>query len=81
MLVLGLTTGHKVGLLVMAGVFIVFSLVSSFWAPRLNPNYPGRGLSVFVVVSLALFALMIAAVEIFGAEGEEKAGVALLHLL
>jgi hypothetical protein len=80
-LVLGLTTGHKIGLLVMAGIFIVFSLVSSFVVPRRNPNYPGRGLSVFVVVALALFVLMIAAVEVFGAEGKEKAGAALVHLL
>lgn len=81
MLVLALTTGQKVGILVMAAIFIAFALVSAFWAPRLNPNYPGRGLSVFIVVSLALFVLMIAAVVVFGAEGGEKAGAALSQLL
>jgi hypothetical protein len=68
-LLAGLPTGHKVGLLVVAGVFIAFALTSSFLAPRRRPDFPGRaGLSVFVIVSLGLFAAMLIAVEIFGAE-------------
>jgi predicted PurR-regulated permease PerM len=68
-LLLGLTTGHKVGLLVVAGVFVSFALSSSFLAPRLKPDFPGRaGLAPFIIVSLALFAAMLIAVEIFGAE-------------
>jgi Copper binding proteins, plastocyanin/azurin family len=69
-LVLGLTTGHKVGLLVMAAIFIAFALGSSFLAPRRWPGYPGKALSVFVVASFVLFACMIGAVEVFGGESE-----------
>lgn len=69
MLLLGITTGHKVGLLVVAGVFISFALVSSFVAPRRRPDFPGRaGLSVFIIASFVLFAAMLIAVEVFGAE-------------
>ncbi|HXH98055.1 MAG TPA: hypothetical protein VNH40_12690 [Gaiellaceae bacterium] len=69
MLLEGLATGHKIGLLVVAGVFVAFALTSSFVAPRRRPDFPGRaGLSVFVIVSLVLFAAMLIAVEIFGAE-------------
>jgi uncharacterized cupredoxin-like copper-binding protein len=70
-LLLGLTTGHKVGLLVMALILIGFALFSSFVAPRIWPDYPGKGLNVFIVVAVVLFALMIGAVEIFGAEPSE----------
>jgi uncharacterized cupredoxin-like copper-binding protein len=66
-----LPTGHKIGLLTMALIFIVFSLASSFLVPRYRPNYPGRGLSAFIVTCFVLFALMLGAVEIFGAEGTE----------
>jgi hypothetical protein len=62
-----LTTGHEVGLIVVAGVFIAFALVSSFLAPRLKPDFPGpTGLSVFALASVALFVLMVAAVNFFG---------------
>jgi plastocyanin len=71
-LVVALTTGHKVGLLVMALIFIAFSLAASFLAPRYRPDFPGRGLTVFIVASFVLFALMLAAVEVFGAEGQEE---------
>jgi uncharacterized cupredoxin-like copper-binding protein len=72
-LIAALSTGHKVGLLVMALIFIAFALVSSFVAPRLRPDYPGKGLSVFIVGCFVLFALMIGAVEIFGVDSEEGA--------
>ena len=72
-MLLALTTGHKIGLLVMALIFIAFSLASAFLAPRRWPDYPGRFFSVFIVACFVLFALMIGAVEIFGAEGTEKA--------
>jgi uncharacterized cupredoxin-like copper-binding protein len=70
-LLFGLSTGHKIGLLVAAAIIISFALASSFLAPRLRPDYPGRALNVFVVASLVLFAMMIAAVEIFGVESEK----------
>lgn len=76
MLLAGLSTGHMIGLAVVAAVFISFALASSFLAPRYRPDFPGRaGLSVFVIASFVLFAAMITAVEVFGSEGETaKAG-------
>jgi Mg/Co/Ni transporter MgtE len=68
-LVLGgeLPVGHEIGLIVVAAIFIAFALASSFLVPRFKPDYPGpAGMSVFVIVSIVLFALMIAAVNFFG---------------
>jgi hypothetical protein len=75
-LIAALSTTNKIGLLTMALIFIIFSLVASFVAPRWNPNFPGKGLSVFVVTSVALFVLMIGAVELFGVEEEHDAHAA-----
>jgi uncharacterized cupredoxin-like copper-binding protein len=73
-LIAGLSTGHTIGLSVVAAVFIAFALVSSFVAPRFRPDFPGKaGLSVFVIACFVLFASMITAVEVFGAESEAKA--------
>jgi uncharacterized cupredoxin-like copper-binding protein len=73
MLLAGLTTGHKIGLAVVALVFIAFALTSSFVVPRRRPDFPGKnGLSVFVIASVFLFAAMISAVVVFGRESEAK---------
>lgn len=62
-----LSTGHEVGLIVVAAVFIAFALSASFLLPRYKPDFPGpAGLSVFAIASLVLFGLMIAAVNFFG---------------
>jgi uncharacterized cupredoxin-like copper-binding protein len=65
---LALSTGHEVGLGVTALVFILFALASSFLFPRFRPDYPGRGLLAFIVVSFVFFFGMLTAVEVFGAE-------------
>src|SRR2546423_15374822 len=57
----------------MGAIFIAFALSASFLAPRRWPDFPGpNGLSVFVIASIALFAAMITAVEVFGVESEAK---------
>ena len=62
-----LTTGHEVGLIVVAAIFIAFALVSSFLVPRYKPDFPGpNGLSVFAIGSVVLFGLMVAAINFFG---------------
>jgi uncharacterized cupredoxin-like copper-binding protein len=72
-LVAALSTGNKIGLAVVAAVFIAFALTSSFVAPRRRPDFPGpNGLSVFVIASIALFAAMITAVVVLGVESEAK---------
>jgi uncharacterized cupredoxin-like copper-binding protein len=74
-LVAGLSTQNKIALGVTAAIFIAFSLVSAFVAPRRNPDFPGRGAKVYYVACFALFLLMVGAVETFGVE-EEEAGAA-----
>ena len=62
-----LSTGHEVGLIVVAAIFIAFALASSLLVPRYKPDFPGpSGLSTFVIASLVLFGLMVAAVNFFG---------------
>ena len=73
MLVAALSTGNKIGLATVGAIFIAFALTSSFLASRRRPDFPGpNGMSVFVIVSIALFAAMITAVEVFGVESEAK---------
>jgi uncharacterized cupredoxin-like copper-binding protein len=77
MLLFGLSTGHKIGLAVVALIFIAFALTSSFVVPRRRPDFPGKnGLSVFVIASVFLFAAMISAVVVFGRESEAKGAAA-----
>ena len=71
---LALSTGHEVGLGVTALVFILFALASSLLFPRFRPDYPGRGLPAFIVISFVFFFGMLTAVENFG--GESKHGEA-----
>ena len=70
---LALSTGHEVGLGVTALVFILFALASSLLFPRFRPDYPGRGLLAFIVVSFVFFFGMLSAVEVFGAEDTHHA--------
>src|SRR5436190_6761222 len=62
-----------VGLAVTGAAFIAFALASSFLFPRFRPQYPGGGLSAFIVVAFVFFFGMLTAVEVFGAE-EKKGG-------
>ena len=71
-MVLALTTSHKVGLLVFAGVFIAFAVLSAIVIPRFRPNFPGRGLPLFLIATVALFIATFTSVLIFGAESEEE---------
>ena len=62
-----LPIGHEVALIVVAAVFIAFALIASFLAPRWKPDFPGpEGLSVFVIVSILMFVLMVLAINFFG---------------
>jgi hypothetical protein len=62
-----ISTGHEVGLVVVAAVFIAFALGASFLVPRYKPDFPGpAGISVFAIASIVMFVLMIAAINFFG---------------
>jgi mono/diheme cytochrome c family protein len=72
---LALSTGQEVGLALVAAVFIGFALLSSFLLPRRNPDFPTeQGLRRFVIVSIALFVAMMAAVLVFAREDDEAEG-------
>lgn len=66
-----LSNGHKLGLALVGGAFILFALISSFVLPRRDPNFPGRNLFWFVAASVGLFVAMLTAVFVFGKESEE----------
>ena len=62
-----LPVGHEIGLIVVAVVFIAFTIVSSFVVPRYKPDFPGPdGMSVLIIASVVVFALMVAGVNFFG---------------
>jgi len=72
MVLLALSTGHKIGLAAVGAIFIAFALTSAVLIPRSRPDFPGRaGLRAFVLVTLLLFVAMMGAVTVFGKESEE----------
>ena len=71
MLLLGLSTGHKIGLGLAVLGFAGFSLIVSMLVPRWYPQFPGRGLRVFVVTCLLLFVGMMTAVIVLARESSE----------
>jgi plastocyanin len=72
-LLAGLSTGHTIGLSIVAVLFIAFALASSFLVPRRWPDYPGKtGIGIFAVVCVLLFAAQLTSVWVFGAESEAK---------
>ena len=77
MLLAGLSTGHTIGLPIVAGIFIAFALVCSFVAPRRFPDFPGKnGIGVFAIVCVVLFAAQLTSVLVFGVEKKEPSHAA-----
>ena len=72
-MLLALTSTQKAGILVFAGIFIAFALLSSMVIPRFRPGYPGRGLPLFIVATVLLFIAMMVAVLVIGHESKESA--------
>jgi plastocyanin len=66
-----LTSDAKLGLALTAAVFVAFSLIVALVIPRSRPDFPGKRLPAFLVVSVLLFVAMVSAVLIFG--GKTKA--------
>lgn len=66
-----LSTGHKTVIVVVAAVFIVFALCSSFVFTRMNPNFPGRRIALFVGVCVLLTAAMLGTIIAFAGEPPE----------
>jgi mono/diheme cytochrome c family protein len=70
----GLETSHKIGILVAAGVFIAFALLSSFVFPKMNPNFPGKSIAWFVAASIGLTVLMLGTIIVLAKEPAEERG-------
>ena len=71
-----LATGHKVGIAVVAGVFIAFAQASSFLLPAWRPEFPGQRVRLFVVATVLLTAGMLATVIALAAEPKEERAAA-----
>src|SRR5436309_14458439 len=56
----------------MAAAFVGFALASSFWFSRARPEFPGRGLKLFVGVSILLTIGMLTTVIAVAKEKKEK---------
>ena len=73
-MLLAITSEGKLGLGVLAGAFIVFALLSSFYFPRRNPDFPGKRLGLYITVAALFFVGSMAGVIFFAAEEEEAHG-------
>lgn len=71
-----LATSHKIGLALVAGVFIAFALICSFLLPKKWPNFPGKHVGWFIAVAVTLTAAMLAAVIALAGEPKEPHGTA-----
>lgn len=71
-MIVALSGGQKIGILVVAAVFIAFALASSFVFPRRRPDYPGQRLGLFIGVSVLLFVSMMTAMLVLAREDEES---------
>jgi mono/diheme cytochrome c family protein len=67
----GLATSHKIGILIMAGVFIAFALVSSFVLPRRWPDFPGKHLRAYLGLSVLITAAMLTTIIVLAKEPKE----------
>jgi mono/diheme cytochrome c family protein len=67
-----LTGDQKLGLVLVAGVFIAFALLSAMLVPRRWPEFPGsRGLKFFVALTAVLVVAMLTAIAVLAQESEE----------
>jgi mono/diheme cytochrome c family protein len=66
-----LATSHKIGIAVVAGVFIAFALVSSFVLPAMRPQFPGRRVGLFVAVTVLFTAGMLGTIIALAKEPKE----------
>jgi cytochrome c6 len=73
LVVAALSTGNQIGLAVVGGAFILFSLISSFVLPARYPNFPGRHVGWYVAAGVLFFVAMVSAVIVFGVEEKEAA--------
>lgn len=79
-MLLALSGGQEFGIAAVAAAFIAFALASSFLFPRRDPDFPGRGLRLFLAVTVVLFVSMLTAIAVLARESEEEGhGAAATH--
>lgn len=71
-MIVALSGGQKLGIVVVAAVFIGFALASSFLFPRTRPDFPGPRVGLFVAVTVLLFVAMLTAMFVFAREDETE---------
>ena len=71
---LGLSTAQELGLAAVAGVFILFAILSAWVLPARDPSYPGKRLGAFIAVSALLVVAMLTAIVLLAREPEEAEG-------
>jgi mono/diheme cytochrome c family protein len=69
---LAISNEGRIGLGLLAGLLIAFAILSAFYFPRRNPDFPGNRLGLFVLVSVVLFVGTMVGVVVFAAEEEES---------
>jgi mono/diheme cytochrome c family protein len=70
---IAITDQGKLGVGVLAGLLIVFAILSAFYFPRRNPDFPGDRLGLFVLVTIVLFLGTMSGIVFFAKEEEEAA--------
>ncbi len=60
-MLLTITTTGKVTLLIVAGVFIAWALITAIWIPKRNPDFPVT-MTAFLLVSALFFVAQMGAV-------------------
>ncbi len=73
-MLLAITSEGKLGLGILAGAFIAFALLSAFYFPRRNPDFPGKRLGLYITVAALFFVGTMAGVIFFAQEEEEAHG-------
>jgi mono/diheme cytochrome c family protein len=70
-MLIALSTTSMIALGVMAGIFIVFALISSFVLPARNPDFPGKKWrNAYLGLCVLLFLAMMGTVVVWGKEDE-----------
>src|SRR3954464_9469295 len=61
LMLFAITTTGKVTLLIVAGAFIAWALITAIWIPKRNPDFPAT-LTVFLLVSSLFLVAQLGAV-------------------
>ena len=73
-MLLAITSEGKLGLGVLAGAFIAFAVLSAFYFPRRNPDFPGNRLGLYIAIAVLFFLGLMAGVVFLATESEEGHG-------